>query len=91
MEILLKHKLLHLLPLLKMLTSFQEFHISVNEHLFKLAHESMTPDDPMLTRNYKPHESSQTSLLTLKEPNIPWLVFKGGIDVVRNPPPVTGR
>lgn len=30
-------------------------------------------------------------LLTLKEPNIPWLVFKGGIDVVGNPPPVTGR
>ena len=35
--------------------------------------------------------AAQTSLPTLKEPNIPWLVFKGGIDVVGNPPPVTGR
>lgn len=35
--------------------------------------------------------AAQTSLPTLKEPNIPWLVFKGGIDVVWNPPPVTGR
>lgn len=77
-----------------MLTSFQEFHNCVLMnilHLFKLAYKSVIPDDPMLTRNYKPHKSSRTSLPTLKEPNIPWLVFKGGIDVVRNPPPVTGR
>lgn len=35
--------------------------------------------------------AAQTSSLpTLKEPNIPWLVFKGGVDVVGNPPPVAG-
>ncbi len=36
-------------------------------------------------------EAHTSSLPTLKEPNIPWLVFKGGVDVLRNPPPVTGR
>lgn len=41
------------------------------------------------TINHKTAAKS-SSLPTLKEPNIPRLVFKGGVDVVGNPLPVTG-
>lgn len=35
--------------------------------------------------------ATQALLLTLEEPNISRLVFKCGVDVVGNPPPVTRR
>lgn len=50
----------------------------------------MTLDDHKPQKKNKKKPAAQTSLPTLKEPNIPWLVFKGGVDVVGNPPPVTG-
>lgn len=43
------------------------------------------------TINHITARLKRSSLPTLKEPNIPRLVFKGGVDVVGNPPPVTGR
>lgn len=39
----------------------------------------------------QPAREAEPSLLTLEEPNIPRLIFKGGIDVAGNPAPVTGR
>ena len=45
----------------------------------------------MILRSHETINHKRSSLPTLKEPNIPRLVFKGGVDVVGNPPPVTGR
>ena len=45
----------------------------------------------VLTWNLKTTRQQQRPPLTLKEPDVPRLVLKGGVDAVGNPPPVTGR
>lgn len=73
-------------------TSRQQFYSSVLInvlHQFKLARYLMMLHSHETINHIT--EAQASSLPTLKEPNIPWLVFKGSVNVVGNPPPVTGR